>query len=214
MKILLFSVLAVAMIGLMVPSAFGEIDVKYEWKETWEKLDYISPSMLQGIVIDSNDHIYVIDSNRLIKMTKDNQILWDAVYDITPSGELFLNLNDEILLPFSHKGTYELRKYSPSGELLKAWNLNDFENSFEDSFVYVDKNENIYLNQVWIYFEAEENLLDYYKDLGFKVINGPFSESVQDPKVFIFEMNGSEFHSKFINYDKELSGFSIEKEVF
>ena len=74
--------------------------------------------------------------------------------------------------------------------------------------------ENIYLNQVWIYFEAEENLLDYYKDLGFKVINGPFSESVQDPKVFIFEMNGSEFHSKFINYDKELSGFSIEKEVF
>jgi len=73
------------------------------------------PTSLRGIVIDSSDNLYVIDSNKLTKLTTDNERLWTVTFDIHPSGELFLNQNDEIIVPVSHKDVKELRKYSQSG---------------------------------------------------------------------------------------------------
>ena len=167
-------------IVLLIPiPVFADVDFRYDWKENWEKLGDHGITQLRGIVIDSNDNIYVIDSNRLVKLTTDNQREWSVIHEIHPTGEIFLNQNDEIILPVSHKEVYELKKYSQTGELVKTWNLNDFENEFENSFAYVDKQENIYLTQwdtiredstniigIIKKFDSEGNLLKTFENMG------------------------------------------------
>jgi len=156
-------IIAIAFVLLIPLNAFAETDFRYDWLETWEKLGDHGITQLRGIVIDSNDNIYVIDSNRLVKLTTDNQREWTVIHEIHPTGEIFLNQNDEIIIPVSHKEVYELKKYSQTGELVKTWNLNNFENSFENSFVYVDKQENIYLTQWDTIREDSTNIIGVIK---------------------------------------------------
>ena len=94
------------------------IDFQYQPKETWKNVGESSPPMLGGIVIDSNDNLYVIDSNRLIKLTTVNEILWTVIFDFNLSGELFLNQNNEIFVIVSDE---EIRKYSQFGKLVETW---------------------------------------------------------------------------------------------
>jgi len=144
-------IIGIAFVLLIPINAFADTEFRYDWLETWEKLGDHGITMLQGIVIDSNDNIYVIDSNRLVKLTTDNQREWTVIFEIHPSGELFLNQNNEIIVPVSHKEVNEIRKYSQSGELVKTLNLNDFEISTDKSIhiTYVDRNENIYVLE-WV----------------------------------------------------------------
>jgi len=154
-------IIAIAFVLLIPVSTFAEPDFRYAWKETWEKLGDHGITMLQHIVIDSNDNLYVIDSNRLVKLTTDNQREWTVIFDIHPSGELFLNQNDEVLVPVSHKDVKEIRKYSSSGDLIKTWNLVNYDiDSKAILNWYVDKDETIYVSER---FYDEKNVL---QDIG------------------------------------------------
>ena len=124
------------------------IDFQYQHKETWKKLGESSggegdmPPMLRGIVIDSNDNLYVIHSNQLIKLTTVNEILWTVIFDFDLSGELFLNQNNEIFVVVSDE---EIRKYSQFGKLVKTWSIGDFTSLDHSSFIYVDQEEYVYI---------------------------------------------------------------------
>ena len=124
------------------------IDFQYQHKETWKKLGESSggegdmPPMLRGIVIDSNDNLYVIHSNQLIKLTTANEILWTVIFDFDLSGELFLNQNNEIFVVVSDE---EIRKYSQFGKLVKTWSMGDFTSLDHSSFIYVDQEEYVYI---------------------------------------------------------------------
>jgi len=124
------------------------IDFQYQHKETWKKLGESSggegdmPPMLRGIVIDSNDNLYVIHSNQLIKLTTANEILWTVIFDFNLSGELFLNQNNEIFVVVSDE---EIRKYSQFGKLVKTWSIGDFTSLDHSSFIYVDQEEYVYI---------------------------------------------------------------------
>ena len=143
-------IISIAFVLFIPISAFSETDFRYDWLETWEKLGDGSISMLRGIVIDSSDNLYVLDSNKLIKLTTDNQRAWTVTFDINPSGELFLNQNDEIIVPASHREDRTISKYSPSGDLVKTWDLNTFDiDPNANLFWYVSKDENIYVTE-WI----------------------------------------------------------------
>jgi len=98
------------------------------------------------IVIDSNDDLYVIDSNKLIKLTTANEIVWTIDFDFNLEGELFLNQNNEILVVVSDEEVEQIRKYSQLGELVETWNINDF-NIASDHYIYVDAQENIYVTE-------------------------------------------------------------------
>jgi len=53
-------IIAIALVLLIPLNAFAETDFRYDWKENWEKLGEHGITQLRGIVIDSNDNIYVI----------------------------------------------------------------------------------------------------------------------------------------------------------
>jgi len=101
LKIVLKSVFIIAIVSVfsffvVFPNVDAAgIDFQYQHKETWKNVGESSPPMLRGIVIDSNDNLYVIDSNQLLKLTTANEILWTVVFDFNLSGELFLNQNND-----------------------------------------------------------------------------------------------------------------------
>ena len=111
-------------------------------KKTWKNVGESSPPMLGGIVIDSNDNLYVIDSNQLKKLTTANEILWTVIFDFNLSGELFLNQNNEIFVVVSDE---EIRKYSQLGKLVETWSIGDFTSLDHSSFIYVDQEEYVYI---------------------------------------------------------------------
>ena len=118
------------------------IDFQYQHKETWKNVGESTPPMLGGIVIDSNDNLYVIDSNQLKKLTTANEILWTVIFDFNLSGELFLNQNNEIFVVVSDE---EIRKYSQFGKLVETWSIGDFTSLDHSSFIYVDQEEYVYI---------------------------------------------------------------------
>ena len=118
------------------------IDFQYQHKETWKNVGESTPPMLGGIVIDSNDNLYVIDSNQLKKLTTANEILWTIIFDFNLSGELFLNQNNEIFVVVSDE---EIRKYSQLGKLVETWSIGDFTSLDHSSFIYVDQEEYVYI---------------------------------------------------------------------
>ena len=118
------------------------IDFQYQHKETWKNVGESTPPMLGGIVIDSNDNLYVIDSNQLKKLTTANEILWTVIFDFNLSGELFLNQNNEIFVVVSDE---EIRKYSQLGKLVETWSIGDFTSLDHSSFIYVDQEEYVYI---------------------------------------------------------------------
>ena len=154
LKIVLKSVFLIAIVFvfslfIVFPNVDADgIDFQYQHKETWKKLGESSggegdmPPMLRGIVIDSNDNLYVIHSNQLIKLTTANEILWTVIFDFDLSGELFLNQNNEIFVVVSDE---EIRKYSQFGKLVKTWSMGDFTSLDHSSFIYVDQEEYVYI---------------------------------------------------------------------
>ena len=154
MKWILKSVFIIAIVSIfslfiVFPNVDADgIDFQYQHKETWKKLGESSggegdmPPMLRGIVIDSNDNLYVIHSNQLIKLTTANEILWTVIFDFDLSGELFLNQNNEIFVVVSDE---EIRKYSQFGKLVKTWSIGDFTSLDHSSFIYVDQEEYVYI---------------------------------------------------------------------
>ena len=154
MKWILKSVFIIAIVSIfslfiVFPNVDADgIDFQYQHKETWKKLGESSggegdmPPMLRGIVIDSNDNLYVIHSNQLIKLTTVNEILWTVIFDFNLSGELFLNQNNEIFVVVSDE---EIRKYSQFGKLVKTWSIGDFTSLDHSSFIYVDQEEYVYI---------------------------------------------------------------------
>ena len=195
--------------------AQSDFDFRYQYKETWERLGESHPTQLRGIVIDSNDDLYVIDSNKLRKLTTDNESLWTVTFEIGASGELFLNQNDEIIVPVYRKEVNELRKYSQSGELIKTWNVNEFDLTPNTSnYLYVDKNENIYVNE-WVpiqsditniignlkKFDSSGNLLKTYENMGLLMLiddKGNFY-TTEPGKIIKHDPNGN----KIIEYGKQ-----------
>jgi len=148
LKIVLKSVFLIAIVFvfslfIVFPNVDASgIDFQYQHKETWKNVGESSPPILRGIVIDSNDNLYVIDSNQLIKLTTANEILWTVVFDFNLSGELFLNQNNEIFVVVSDE---EIRKYSQFGKLVKTWSMGDFTSLDHSSFIYVDQEEYVYI---------------------------------------------------------------------
>jgi len=147
--IFIIAIVSVFSLFIVFPNVDADgIDFQYQHKETWKKLGESSggegdmPPMLRGIVIDSNDNLYVIHSNQLIKLTTANEILWTVIFDFNLSGELFLNQNNEIFVVVSDE---EIRKYSQFGKLVKTWSIGDFTSLDHSSFIYVDQEEYVYI---------------------------------------------------------------------
>ena len=178
-SIIIIVIVIVCSLVLVLPNVYAtDIDFQYQYKETWKQLGESSPTMLQGIVIDSNDDLYVIDSNKLIKLTTANEIVWTIDFDFNLEGELFLNQNNEILVVVSDEEVEQIRKYSQLGELVETWNINDF-NIASDHYIYVDTQENIYVTE-WTAntfdstniirdvkkFDSSGNLLKTYENMG------------------------------------------------
>ena len=178
-SIIIIVIVTVCSLVLILPNVYAtDIDFQYQYKETWKQLGEASPTMLQGIVIDSNDDLYVIDSNKLIKLTTANEIVWTIDFDFNLEGELFLNQNNEILVVVSDEEVEQIRKYSQLGELVETWNINDF-NIASDHYIYVDTQENIYVTE-WTAntfdstniirdvkkFDSSGNLLKTYENMG------------------------------------------------
>ena len=178
-SIIIIVIVIVCSLVLILPNVYAtDIDFQYQYKETWKQLGESSPTMLQGIVIDSNDDLYVIDSNKLIKLTTANEIVWTIDFDFNLEGELFLNQNNEILVVVSDEEVEQIRKYSQLGELVETWNINDF-NIASDHYIYVDTQENIYVTE-WTAntfdstniirdvkkFDSSGNLLKTYENMG------------------------------------------------
>ena len=178
-SIIIIVIVIVCSLVLVLPNVYAtDIDFQYQYKETWKQLGEASPTMLQGIVIDSNDDLYVIDSNKLIKLTTANEIVWTIDFDFNLAGELFLNQNNEILVVVSDEEVEQIRKYSQLGELVETWNINDF-NIASDHYIYVDTQENIYVTE-WTAntfdstniirdvkkFDSSGNLLKTYENMG------------------------------------------------
>ena len=178
-SIIIIVIVIVCSLVLILPNVYAtDIDFQYQYKETWKQLGEASPTMLQGIVIDSNDDLYVIDSNKLIKLTTANEIVWTIDFDFNLEGELFLNQNNEILVVVSDEEVEQIRKYSQLGELVETWNINDF-NIASDHYIYVDTQENIYVTE-WTAntfdstniirdvkkFDSSGNLLKTYENMG------------------------------------------------
>ena len=178
-SIIIIVIVIVCSLVLVLPNVYAtDIDFQYQYKETWKQLGEASPTMLQGIVIDSNDDLYVIYSNKLIKLTTANEIVWTIDFDFNLEGELFLNQNNEILVVVSDEEVEQIRKYSQLGELVETWNINDF-NIASDHYIYVDTQENIYVTE-WTAntfdstniirdvkkFDSSGNLLKTYENMG------------------------------------------------
>ena len=178
-SVIIIAIVIVCSLVLVLPNVYAtDIDFQYQYKETWKQLGEASPTMLQGIVIDSNDDLYVIDSNKLIKLTTANEIVWTIDFDFNLEGELFLNQNNEILVVVSDEEVEQIRKYSQLGELVETWNINDF-NIASDHYIYVDTQENIYVTE-WTAnmfdstniirdvkkFDSSGNLLKTYENMG------------------------------------------------
>jgi len=178
-SVIIIAIVIVCSLVLVLPNVYAtDIDFQYQYKETWKQLGEASPTMLQGIVIDSNDDLYVIDSNKLIKLTTANEIIWTIDFDFNLAGELFLNQNNEILVVVSDEEVEQIRKYSQLGELVETWNINDF-NIASDHYIYVDTQENIYVTE-WTAntfdstniirdvkkFDSSGNLLKTYENMG------------------------------------------------
>jgi len=147
--VFIIAIVSVFSLFIVFPNVDADgIDFQYQHKETWKKLGESSggegdmPPMLRGIVIDSNDNLYVIHSNQLIKLTTANEILWTVIFDFDLSGELFLNQNNEIFVVVSDE---EIRKYSQFGKLVKTWSIGDFTSLDHSSFIYVDQEEYVYI---------------------------------------------------------------------
>ena len=148
-SVFLITIVSVFSLFIVFPNVDAAgIDFQYQHKETWKKLGESSggegdmPPMLRGIVIDSNDNLYVIHSNQLIKLTTANEILWTVIFDFDLSGELFLNQNNEIFVVVSDE---EIRKYSQLGKLVETWSIGDFTSLDHSSFIYVDQEEYVYI---------------------------------------------------------------------
>ena len=201
-------IIAIAFVLFIPTNAFSEIDFRYQWVETWERLGSLSISYLRDIVIDSSDNLYVIDSNKLIKLTTDNQKVWTV--DINPLVGLFLNQNDEIFVPVTGN---ELRKYSPSGDLIKTWNLNTFDTNPNAILNwYVDKDETIYVSERFFEnsvlqdigtlkeFDSAGNLIRTYENIGLlKFIDDNYFYTAEFGKVAKHDLNGN----KIIEYGKQ-----------
>jgi hypothetical protein len=142
-SVFIIAIVSVFSLFIVFPNVDANgIDFQYQHKETWKNVGGSSPPMLRGIVIDSNDNLYVIDSNQLTKLTTANEILWTVIFDFNLSGELFLNQNNEIFVVVSDE---EIRKYSQFGKLVETWNIGDFTSLDHSSFIYVDQEEYIYI---------------------------------------------------------------------
>ena len=148
-SVFIIAIVSIFSLFIVFPNVDADgIDFQYQHKETWKKLGESSggegdmPPMLRGIVIDSNDNLYVIHSNQLIKLTTANEILWTVIFDFDLSGELFLNQNNEIFVVVSDE---EIRKYSQFGKLVKTWSIGDFTSLDHSSFIYVDQEEYVYI---------------------------------------------------------------------
>ena len=141
--VFIIAIVSVFSLFIVFPNVDADgIDFQYQHKETWKNVGESSPPMLGGIVIDSNDNLYVIDSNQLKKLTTANEILWTVIFDFNLSGELFLNQNNEIFVVVSDE---EIRKYSQFGKLVKTWSIGDFTSLDNSSFIYVDQEEYVYI---------------------------------------------------------------------
>jgi DNA-binding beta-propeller fold protein YncE len=204
-SVIIIATVSVCSLFILFPNVYATgIDFQYQYKETWKHLGESSPTMLQGIVIDSNDDLYVIDSNQLIKLTTTNEILWTIIFDFNLSGELFLNQNNEILVVVSDEEVDEIRKYSQLGELVKTWNIDDFD-ILIDHYIYIDTQENIYITE-WIAnpfddtniigdvkkFDSSGNLLKNYEDMGLlKLKDDPGNLYTTEPgKIVKYDPNG------------------------
>ena len=71
--VFIIAIVSVFSLFIVFPNVDADdIDFQYQHKETWKNVGESSPPMLGGIVIDSNDNLYVIDSNQLKKLTNEN----------------------------------------------------------------------------------------------------------------------------------------------
>ena len=79
-SVFIIAIVSVFSLFIVFPNVDADgIDFQYQHKETWKNVGESSPPMLGGIVIDSNDNLYVIDSNQLKKLTTANEILWRMI---------------------------------------------------------------------------------------------------------------------------------------
>ena len=173
-------IIAIALVLLIPLPVFAEPDFRYAWKETWEKLGDHGITMLQHVVIDSDDNLYITDSNRIVKVTTDNQREWTVISVGGLTGEIYLNHNDEIIVPISSKNIMELRKYSSSSDLIKTWNLVHYDTDPKAILNwYVDKNETIFVSERFYdkknvlqdigtlkKFDASGNILKMWENMG------------------------------------------------
>jgi hypothetical protein len=115
---------------------------------------------------------------------------------------LYLNQNNEILVIVSDE---EIKKYSQLGELVKTWDIGDFD-ILPDHYIYVDTQENIYITE-WIAnsfdstdiigdvkkFDSSGNILKTYEDMGLLKLKDAKGNlyTTESGKIVKYDANGN-----------------------
>ena len=131
MRYLLLSVLVVCVIGVMIPSAFGESEIYHEFKERWNWYGSTSQSGAEGafdsprsIAIDSKDFVYVVDSkHRIQKFSSEGELV--SVWKNIGRSALEINSKDEVyVVDGTANAGYKVVKLSDDGQIIETWCTN------------------------------------------------------------------------------------------
>ena len=155
-QVLIIAIVAVAMIGMMVPSVFAdEYEIYYKFEERWNWFGSINESGKAGefsypsfIGIDSKDIVYVLDNGRVQKFTTEGELIsvWNNVGRI--GGDF--NSKDELYM-VETKPVYQIIKLSDTGNIIETWGTSDSDDVKIDLIgdmnpqLFIDNSDNLYI---------------------------------------------------------------------
>jgi len=150
------------MIGIMVPSVFGESEIYHEFKERWNWDGSTSQSGAEGafdsprsIAIDSKDFVYVVDSkHRIQKFSSEGELV--SVWKNIGRSALEINSKDEVyVVDGTANAGYKVVKLSDDGQIIETWGPESsigYDHKFDllgkkNPAIFVDKSDNIYFSE-------------------------------------------------------------------
>ena len=152
----------VCVIGVMIPSAFGESEIYHEFKERWNWDGSTSQSGAEGafdsprsIAIDSKDFVYVVDSkHRIQKFSSEGELV--SVWKNIGRSALEINSKDEVyVVDGTANAGYKVVKLSDDGQVIETWGPESsigYDHKFDllgknNPAIFVDKSDNIYFSE-------------------------------------------------------------------
>ena len=161
-SVFLIAIVAVAMIGVMVPSVFADDSViLYKFQDRWNWNGSTNQGEGPGqfsnpgfIVIDSKDVAYVGDSTGRIQIFSTNGDLISEFGTLGSGwGDIEINSKDEVYVAYGEGyQNYKIGKLSANGEIIETWGTADSDNYKIDlppkkNFnFFIDNSDNLYFS--------------------------------------------------------------------